>query len=55
MVSEILKDLNLFELAPVITKSQQLFRGSAKFYGEGVKGLRYAAQIEALEEQGSQS
>lgn len=48
MVSEILKDLNLFELAPVITKSQQLFRGTARFYGEGVKGLRYAAQMEVV-------
>jgi len=48
IISEILKDLNLFMLTPGINKAPQLFRGTARFYGEGVKGLRYAAQIEVV-------
>ena len=48
MISEILKDMNLFALAPGTNKTQQIFRGTARFYGEGVKGLRYAAQIEVV-------
>lgn len=48
IISEILKDLNLFMLPPTINKSPQIFRGTARFYGEGVKGLNYAAQIEVV-------
>lgn len=48
MISEILKDMNLFALVPSTNKTQQIFRGIARFYGEGVKGLRYAAQIEVV-------
>ena len=48
IISEILKDLNLFMLPPGINKTPQIFRGTARFYGEGVKGLRYAAQIEVV-------
>ena len=48
IISEILKDLNLFMLPPVITRAKQIFRGTARFYCEGVKGLRYAAQIEVV-------
>ncbi|MFQ6055486.1 MAG: PEGA domain-containing protein, partial [Methanosarcinales archaeon] len=45
IVSDILKDMNLFMLEPNITKTPQIFRANAKFYAEGVKGLKYAAQI----------
>ncbi len=48
IISEILRDLNLFMLPPGINKAPQIFRGTARFYGEGVKGLRYAAQIEVV-------
>ncbi len=48
IISEILKDLNLFMLPQGINKAPQIFRGTARFYGEGVKGLRYAAQIEVV-------
>jgi hypothetical protein len=48
MISEILKDMDLFPLSPNITKASQIFRGTAKFYGEGVNGLQYAAQIEVV-------
>ncbi|MDP3103223.1 MAG: PEGA domain-containing protein [Candidatus Methanoperedens sp.] len=48
IISDILKDLNLFMLQPSINKAPQIFRGTARFYGEGVKGLRYAAQIEVV-------
>jgi hypothetical protein len=47
MIYEILKDMNLFALAPNSTKAQ-IFRGTAKFFGEGVKGLQYAAQVEVV-------
>lgn len=48
MVSRIVKDMHMYQLNPEITESQQLFNGVARFYGEGVKGLRYAAQVEAV-------
>ncbi|MFA4957825.1 MAG: zinc ribbon domain-containing protein [Candidatus Methanoperedens sp.] len=47
MICEILKDMNLYALAPNSTKAQ-IFRGTAKFFGEGVKGLQYAAQVEVV-------
>ncbi|MFQ6121374.1 MAG: hypothetical protein ACE5KE_15975, partial [Methanosarcinales archaeon] len=48
MVSEILKDMNLYMLSPSVTEDDRFFRGVAKFYGEGVKELKYAAQIEVI-------
>ncbi len=48
MVSRIIKDMHMHLLTPEVTKSQQLFDGVARFYGEGVKGLKYAAQAEVV-------
>ena len=48
MVSRIVKDMHMHPLNPEITNSSQLYNGVARFYGEGVKGLKYAAQIEVV-------
>jgi hypothetical protein len=48
MVSRIVKDMHMHPLNPEITDSPQLYNGVARFYGEGVKGLKYAAQIEVV-------
>jgi hypothetical protein len=48
MVSDIIKDMNLFMLNPNVTDDSNFFRGVARFYGEGVKELKYAAQIEVI-------
>ena len=48
IISEILKDMNLFTLSPSTNKTPQIFRGTARFYGEGAKGLRYATAIEVI-------
>ena len=48
MVSRIVKDMHMHRLEPEITNSQQLFNGVARFYGEGIKGLKYGAQIEVV-------
>jgi hypothetical protein len=48
MVSRIVKDMHMHPLNPEITNSPQLYNGVARFYGEGVKGLKYAAQIEVV-------
>jgi hypothetical protein len=47
-VTDILKDLNLFMLPSSVTETPQLYRAIARFYGEGVKGLKYAVQIEVV-------
>lgn len=48
ITSDILQDMNLYMLEPKITDSSNLYRAVAKFYGEGVKDLKYAAQIEVV-------
>ena len=48
MVTRIVKDMHMYSLKPEITGNQQLFNGVARFYGEGVKELKYAAQIEVV-------
>lgn len=48
MTSRIVKDINMHQLEPEMTDSPQLFNGVARFYGEGVKGLKYAAQVEVV-------
>ncbi len=48
MVSRIIKDMHMHMLKPEVTQNQKLFNGVARFYGEGVKGLRYAAQVEVV-------
>ncbi len=48
MVSRIIKDMHMHLLTPEVTQSEQLFDGVARFYGEGVKGLKYAAQAEVV-------
>jgi len=48
MASRVIEDMNMFMLEPEITSTEQLFNGVARFYGEGVKELKYAAQIEVV-------
>lgn len=48
MTTRILKDMNLYMIPPEITSTQQLYTGVARFYAEGVAGLRYAAYIEVV-------
>ncbi len=48
MTSRIIKDMHMYMQKPEITQGQQLFNGVTRFYGEGVKGLRYAAQVEVV-------
>ncbi len=48
MASRIIKDMHMHMLKPEVTQDQKLFNGVARFYCEGVKGLRYAAQIEVV-------
>lgn len=48
MVSRIVKDMHMYMQKPEVTQNQRLFNGVARFYGEGVKGLRYAAQVEVV-------
>ena len=48
MLSRIVKDMHMYSLKPEITGDQQIFNGVARFYGEGVKELKYAAQIEVV-------
>jgi rubrerythrin len=48
MVTRVLKDMNLYMITPEITSTPQLFTGVARFYAEGVAGLRYAAYVEVV-------
>ncbi|MDD5473087.1 MAG: zinc-ribbon domain-containing protein [Candidatus Methanoperedens sp.] len=48
MVSRIIKDMHMHMQKPEVTQNHKLFNGVARFYGEGVKGLKYAAQVEVV-------
>ena len=48
VTTDILKDMNMFMLPPSISETPQLYRATARFYAEGVKELKYAAQIEVV-------
>jgi outer membrane protein assembly factor BamB len=48
MASRVVEDMNMFSLEPEVTSTPQLFNGVARFYSEGVKELKYAAQIEVV-------
>jgi len=48
VTSDILKDMNMYMLPASITETPQLYRATARFYAEGVKELKYAAQIEVV-------
>ncbi|SFM23750.1 zinc ribbon domain-containing protein [Methanolobus profundi] len=48
IATRILKDMNMFMIAPEVTSTQQLFTGVARFYAEGVAGMKYAAYIEVV-------
>jgi hypothetical protein len=48
IISRTIKDMHMHMLKPEVIQNQPLFNGVARFYGEGVKGLRYAAQIEVV-------
>ena len=46
--TRILRDMNMYMLEPEITSTPQLYNAVARFYAEGVKDLKYAAQIEVV-------
>ena len=48
IISNSLRDMNMFMLEPDITKDEKLFNGIAKFYCKGIKGLIYGAQVEVI-------
>jgi len=48
MASRVIEDMNMFMLDPEISSTPQMYNGVARFYGVGVKDLRYAAQIEVV-------
>jgi hypothetical protein len=48
IATRILKDLNMYMIAPEVTSTQQLFTGVARFYAQGVAGMKYAAYIEVV-------
>ena len=48
ITSDVLQDMNLFKLEPKVNDSDNLYRAVAKFYSEGIKSLKYAAQIEVV-------
>ncbi len=48
VTSDILRDMNMFLLPPSVTETPQLYRATARFYAEGVKEFKYAAQIEVV-------
>jgi len=48
LVSRVLEDMNMYLLEPEVSATPQIFTGLARFYAEGTKDLRYAAQIEVV-------
>ncbi|MDF1533820.1 MAG: hypothetical protein P1P69_04865 [Methanosarcinaceae archaeon] len=48
MASRVIEDMNMFMLEPDISSTPQMYNGVARFYGVGVKDLKYAAQIEVV-------
>jgi hypothetical protein len=48
MASRVIEDMNMFMLEPDISSTPQIYNGVARFYGIGVKDLKYAAQIEVV-------
>jgi hypothetical protein len=48
IINDVIKDLNLFMLDPVINKDDKMFRGVSRFYCEGVKGLKYCVKAEVI-------
>ncbi|HJH30120.1 MAG TPA: hypothetical protein C5S51_10620 [Methanosarcinaceae archaeon] len=48
MASRVIEDMNMFMLEPDISSTPQMYNGVARFYGIGVKDLKYAAQIEVV-------
>jgi hypothetical protein len=48
IVTRLLKDMNLYMIKPEITSTPQLFTGVARFFAEGVAGMRYAAYVEVV-------
>lgn len=48
IVTRVLKDMNLYMIEPEIISTPQLFTGVARFFAEGVAGMRYAAYVEVV-------
>ncbi|MEA1984096.1 MAG: zinc-ribbon domain-containing protein [Euryarchaeota archaeon] len=48
IVTRVVRDMNMYMIKPEITSTPQLFTGVARFYAEGVAGMRYAAYVEVV-------
>jgi hypothetical protein len=48
IISNALRDMNMYMLDPDITKDEKIFDGIARFYCKGIKGLTYGAQAEVI-------
>ncbi len=46
--TRVLKDMNMYMIEPEITSTPSLFTGVARFYAEGVSGLKYASYVEVV-------
>ncbi|TRZ90245.1 MAG: tetratricopeptide repeat protein [Methanosarcinales archaeon] len=47
-ISRAIKGMNMYSLEPEVDSRENMFNGVARFYAEGVKGLKYAAQVEVI-------
>ncbi|WP_445475964.1 zinc-ribbon domain-containing protein [Methanococcoides methylutens] len=48
IATRVLKDMNMYMIEPEITSTPSLFTGVARFYAEGVSGLKYASYVEVV-------
>ncbi|NPE30708.1 PEGA domain-containing protein [Methanococcoides sp. SA1] len=48
IATRVLKDMNMYMIEPEITSTPRLFTGVARFYAEGVSGLKYASYVEVV-------
>ncbi|MCD4806368.1 MAG: zinc-ribbon domain-containing protein [Methanococcoides sp.] len=48
IATRVLKDMNMYMTEPEITSTPRLFTGVARFYAEGVSGLKYASYVEVV-------
>lgn len=48
IATRVLKDMNMYMIEPEITSTPRLFTGVARFYAEGVTGLKYASYVEVV-------
>ncbi|MGM0771561.1 MAG: hypothetical protein ACQESU_08135, partial [Halobacteriota archaeon] len=48
IATRVLKDMNMYMIEPETTSTTSLFTGVARFYAEGVSGLKYASYVEVV-------